>query len=145
MSVPLYYGVVEAVAIGVWCVLSWKAGWTYAPASDPLCDVLRKSYQEEADGEANAAKWSVENRAEALDAPRRAPRAADDGESPATPPPSLTPRALAPPSLELDDAARADEGARARASSGAGLIADGDGLEARDGTADAALYDPVIA
>ena len=145
VSVPVGYGVASAVLIGGYCVAGWKAGWTYAPASDPLCDVLRKSYQEEADGEANATKWSVENRAEALDAPRRAPRAADDGESPATPPPSLTPRALAPPSLELDDAARADEGARARASSGAGLIADGDGLEARDGTADAALYDPVIA
>ena len=132
---PLYYGVVEAVAIGVWCVLSWKAGWTYAPASDPLCDVLRKSYQE-ADGDANAAKWSVENRAEADGGGAPEPPAA-----PETPPPSMTPRALAPPSIDLDD----DNCARARASSGAGLISDGgDGL-ARDGAVDAALYDPVNA
>ena len=78
---------------------------------------------------ANAAKWSVENRAEADGGGAPEPPAA-----PETPPPSMTPRARAA-DIDLDD----DNRARARASSGAGLISDGDDGLARDGAADAAL------
>ena len=62
VAVPLFYGVVEAVAIGIYCVWAWKAGWTKAPADEKLCTILANTYelenhQEEnpADGENNEA------------------------------------------------------------------------------------------
>ena len=44
-GVPLFYGGVQAVSIGIFLFSAWRNGWTYAPPTDPLCDVLRKSYQ----------------------------------------------------------------------------------------------------
>lgn len=46
LGVPLFYGAVEAVIVGVFCVLSWKAGWTYAPPSEPLHRVIKNNYQD---------------------------------------------------------------------------------------------------
>jgi predicted Na+-dependent transporter len=37
VSVPLFYGVVEAVIIGVYCVWAWKVGWTKAPPNEKVC------------------------------------------------------------------------------------------------------------
>ena len=42
---PFYYGVVEAVAVGTYCVLAWKAGWTQAPAHAPIWLVMWTSYE----------------------------------------------------------------------------------------------------
>jgi len=45
MGVPFFYGVVEAVLVGIFCVISWKASWTKAPADAPLWQVLVTSYE----------------------------------------------------------------------------------------------------
>mmetsp|Transcript_2280 Transcript_2280/g.4210 ORF Transcript_2280/g.4210 Transcript_2280/m.4210 type:complete len:542 (-) Transcript_2280:329-1954(-) len=45
VSVPLFYGVVEAIIIGVYCVWAWKVGWTKAPAKEKICVVMTKTYE----------------------------------------------------------------------------------------------------
>mmetsp|Transcript_33695 Transcript_33695/g.74201 ORF Transcript_33695/g.74201 Transcript_33695/m.74201 type:complete len:678 (+) Transcript_33695:419-2452(+) len=45
MAVPLYYGIVEAVFVGLYCVFAWKIGWTKAPASAKIWEVLLTSYE----------------------------------------------------------------------------------------------------
>ncbi|KAL7574158.1 hypothetical protein ACA910_014837 [Epithemia clementina (nom. ined.)] len=47
VAVPLFYGVVEAVSIGIYCVWAWKIGWTKAPKDETLCLVLANTYQVE--------------------------------------------------------------------------------------------------
>jgi hypothetical protein len=49
VSVPLFYGLVEAVLIGIYCLLAWKVGWTKAPAEEKLCVVMTKTYEIEDD------------------------------------------------------------------------------------------------
>lgn len=44
-GVPLYYGVVEVVVLALFLVVAWKAGLTYAPASERLCTVLVQNFQ----------------------------------------------------------------------------------------------------
>ena len=41
VSVPLFYGVVEAVIIGVYCICAWKLGWTKAPSDEKVCSSCR--------------------------------------------------------------------------------------------------------
>ncbi|MGK3740354.1 MAG: putative Na+-dependent transporter [Bacillariaceae sp.] len=36
VSVPLVYGIVEAILIGFYCIWAWKAGWTKAPADEKV-------------------------------------------------------------------------------------------------------------
>mmetsp|Transcript_19301 Transcript_19301/g.27290 ORF Transcript_19301/g.27290 Transcript_19301/m.27290 type:complete len:540 (-) Transcript_19301:472-2091(-) len=45
VSVPLFYGLVEAVVIGLYCVISWKRGWTKAPANEKFCIVVTNTYE----------------------------------------------------------------------------------------------------
>ena len=45
VSVPLFYGIVEAVLIGIYCVFAWKMGWTKAPADEKFCIVIAKTYE----------------------------------------------------------------------------------------------------
>jgi hypothetical protein len=45
VSVPLLYGIVEAVVIGFYCLWAWKMGWTKAPASESFCVVVSKTYE----------------------------------------------------------------------------------------------------
>ena len=45
MGVPFFYGVVEAVFVGIYCVGAWKAGWTKAPANENVFKVLITSYE----------------------------------------------------------------------------------------------------
>mmetsp|Transcript_19317 Transcript_19317/g.39170 ORF Transcript_19317/g.39170 Transcript_19317/m.39170 type:complete len:452 (-) Transcript_19317:112-1467(-) len=45
VAVPIFYGIVEAVAIGLYCVWAWKVGWTKAPADEKFCTVITKSYE----------------------------------------------------------------------------------------------------
>ena len=44
-GVPFYYGLVEAVSVGTYVVLAWKAGWTQAPANAPIWLVMWTSYE----------------------------------------------------------------------------------------------------
>ena len=47
VGVPLYYGVVEALLLAVYCLGCWKIGWTKAPANENLCVVIATSYEVE--------------------------------------------------------------------------------------------------
>ena len=40
MAVPLFYGVIEMGAILLYCLITWKLGWTNAPANARLYDIL---------------------------------------------------------------------------------------------------------
>eukprot|EP00980_Cylindrotheca_fusiformis_P002098 scaffold473_cov132-Cylindrotheca_fusiformis.AAC.3 len=57
ISVPLFYGIVEAVIIAVYCLWAWKAGWTKAPANEKLCVVITRTYEIEDDEEI---EWNSE-------------------------------------------------------------------------------------
>jgi predicted Na+-dependent transporter len=45
VSVPLFYGLVEAVIIAIYCVWAWKVGWTKAPANEKICVVVTHTYE----------------------------------------------------------------------------------------------------
>ena len=45
VAVPLFYGLVSAVGIAIFCVVSWKMGWTKAPPDENICVVMNKSYE----------------------------------------------------------------------------------------------------
>lgn len=45
IGVPLYYGMVEATLLALFCVVCWQKGWTKAPPSDNICRVLYHSYE----------------------------------------------------------------------------------------------------
>mmetsp|Transcript_14725 Transcript_14725/g.21741 ORF Transcript_14725/g.21741 Transcript_14725/m.21741 type:complete len:333 (-) Transcript_14725:194-1192(-) len=47
LGVSLYYGLVEAVFICIFCVICWKMGWSKAPKDEALCTVIGKSYEVE--------------------------------------------------------------------------------------------------
>ena len=47
VAVPLFYGLVEAVVIGCYCIMAWKWGWTKAPPDENLCVVLAHTYEVE--------------------------------------------------------------------------------------------------
>ena len=65
VGVPLYYGFIEAVFIGVYLVGMWKAGWLLAPADASVHSVLLWNWQEkgreevEADAESAATESAV--------------------------------------------------------------------------------------
>lgn len=45
VAVPLFYGLVEALAIAIYCVWAWKVGWTKAPKDENICVVITKTYE----------------------------------------------------------------------------------------------------
>ncbi|KAL7552885.1 hypothetical protein ACHAWF_016130 [Thalassiosira exigua] len=45
MGVPFFYGLVEILIVGVYCITAWKGGWTKAPPTDPFWDVVTTSYE----------------------------------------------------------------------------------------------------
>jgi len=45
MSVPLYYGLIEAVILGLYCTVAWKANWTKAPSKVSFLTMLTTSYE----------------------------------------------------------------------------------------------------
>uniref|UniRef100_A0A7S1ZP77 Uncharacterized protein n=1 Tax=Trieres chinensis TaxID=1514140 RepID=A0A7S1ZP77_TRICV len=45
MGVPLFYGLVEAIAIGIYCVVAWKLGWTKAPADTKFWTMISTSFE----------------------------------------------------------------------------------------------------
>ena len=46
VGVPLYYGFIEAVLIGIFLLIAWKAGLTHAPPDARFCEVVCQSWQE---------------------------------------------------------------------------------------------------
>ncbi len=44
LAVPLFYGFVEIVFVGMYCMVVWKLGWTYAPTDASLCKVMCETY-----------------------------------------------------------------------------------------------------
>ncbi len=51
ISVPLFYGLTEAIIIGIYCVWAWKVGWTKAPSNEKLCVIITKTYEVEGESE----------------------------------------------------------------------------------------------
>jgi len=45
MAVPLYYGLVEAVLLGIYCTIAWKANWTKAPKNVSFWTMITTSYE----------------------------------------------------------------------------------------------------
>mmetsp|Transcript_36904 Transcript_36904/g.42939 ORF Transcript_36904/g.42939 Transcript_36904/m.42939 type:complete len:484 (+) Transcript_36904:196-1647(+) len=45
LCVPLFYGVVEAVILGIYCIVCWKIGWTKAPPTEKFFVMLSKTYE----------------------------------------------------------------------------------------------------
>jgi len=45
MAVPLYYGLVEAVILGLYCTVAWKANWTKAPKNVSFWTMVTTSYE----------------------------------------------------------------------------------------------------
>jgi predicted Na+-dependent transporter len=45
VAVPLFYGIIEAVVIGIYCIWAWKVGWTKAPKDENLCLVIARTYE----------------------------------------------------------------------------------------------------
>jgi len=59
MAVPLFYGLVEAVVLGLYCLSAWKLGWTKAPSDEKVCIVLAKTYEVEEEDEETALVDSI--------------------------------------------------------------------------------------
>jgi hypothetical protein len=69
VSVPLFYGIIEAVVIGIYCVWAWKVGWTKAPPDENICVVMSKTYEidddddeEDEDGEDDGEEKAEEDK-----------------------------------------------------------------------------------
>ena len=45
MAVPLLYGLVEMIVLGLYCLVAWKLNWTKAPKDDNFCLVITKTYE----------------------------------------------------------------------------------------------------
>jgi len=45
LAVPLCYGIIEAVILGIYCLVAWKLGWTKAPREEKFCVVLTKTFE----------------------------------------------------------------------------------------------------
>jgi len=45
LAVPIFYGFVQVLVVACYCVISWKLGWTKAPADESLCIVLSTPYE----------------------------------------------------------------------------------------------------
>lgn len=45
MGVPFFYGLMEAVILGIYCIIAWKIGWTKAPRNAPFWKIITTSYE----------------------------------------------------------------------------------------------------
>jgi len=45
LVVPLFYGLVEAAVLAIYCLVAWKGGWTKAPRNENLCVIITKTYE----------------------------------------------------------------------------------------------------
>jgi len=60
VAVPLYYGMVEAIGLAIFCIVCWKLGWTKAPTDENLCVVLYNSYEVEEQVNRETAEVAIE-------------------------------------------------------------------------------------
>ncbi len=49
LLVPLFYGLMEAVVLGLYCLIAWKLGWTKAPRDVSFCTMFVTTYEVEDD------------------------------------------------------------------------------------------------
>ena len=49
LCVPLFYGIMEALVLGIYCIVAWKAGWSKAPRDENFCVIIAKTYEVEDD------------------------------------------------------------------------------------------------
>lgn len=42
---PIFYGLVQTISVGIYCVIAWKIGWTKAPADATFCETVCTSYE----------------------------------------------------------------------------------------------------
>ena len=45
LCVPLFYGLMEAIVLGIYCIIGWKLGWTKAPRDEKFCVVIVTTYE----------------------------------------------------------------------------------------------------
>lgn len=45
LCVPLFYGLMEAIVLGLYCIIGWKLGWTKAPRDEKFCRMLVTTYE----------------------------------------------------------------------------------------------------
>mmetsp|Transcript_17156 Transcript_17156/g.30819 ORF Transcript_17156/g.30819 Transcript_17156/m.30819 type:complete len:489 (+) Transcript_17156:250-1716(+) len=45
LCVPLFYGLMEAIVLGIYCIIGWKFGWTKAPSDGKFCVVIATTYE----------------------------------------------------------------------------------------------------
>ena len=71
MGVPFFYGVVEAVVLGIYCIIMWKMGWTKAPRNAPFWKIIATSYEvlEAEQKELDAVEVNVSDSSEGAAAP----------------------------------------------------------------------------
>lgn len=51
LCIPLFYGLVEAIVLGLYCIICWKFGWTKAPRDEGFCQMIVTTYEVEDDSE----------------------------------------------------------------------------------------------
>ncbi|KAL3904039.1 MAG: hypothetical protein SGARI_005108 [Bacillariaceae sp.] len=71
VAVPFFYGLVEAIAIGIYCLCVWKLGWTKAPATDRLWKVITTTYEVHEDNDFVShihSSWDFVRKSSAADA-----------------------------------------------------------------------------
>ena len=54
LAVPLFYGMVQATVVTLYCIICHYANWSKAPKTDKLCAAMTKTY--EIDGPKNGIK-----------------------------------------------------------------------------------------
>eukprot|EP01082_Thalassiosira_pseudonana_P013922 g11675.t1 g11675 contig6:359935-361647(-) len=45
LCVPLFYGLMEAAVLGIYCIIAWKCGWTKAARDDKFCTMIMTTYE----------------------------------------------------------------------------------------------------
>jgi len=54
IGVPLFYGMVEAGMLAIYCISAWQLGWTKAPPTENFISMLLNSYEVEGDDDTDA-------------------------------------------------------------------------------------------
>uniref|UniRef100_A0A7S1C179 Uncharacterized protein n=1 Tax=Corethron hystrix TaxID=216773 RepID=A0A7S1C179_9STRA len=45
LLVPLYYSIINAIILSIYCISAWKVGWTKAPPNEKFCTIISESYE----------------------------------------------------------------------------------------------------
>ncbi len=80
LAIPLYYTVVQAIILVIYCFIAWKIGWTKAPINDSLCLVMGKPYEIwDNVGEGNSQQEDGDNNVQTETTAERVEQSIDDG------------------------------------------------------------------